>query len=368
MPKWVDKWKGGRFYLDDEGRQVFVIEAMRDGVRYTAKLDTHDPELALGELVRFNADPAAFVRPPPPPKRTTPEAVYITKERVKLYLESIRDTVEDHRRARLSYLHAWAELGLDLRTVDRKALRAALARFEGGHRGRTEALNAFARFLVKEEELPAWNPLVNTRAPEASRAPREAYDLKTLHATFKRLEPGPVRDVFHIRAATGLHHTEIEQIAGIRVVTAPLPEKGVALRQLDGKHEIAGVLQVAHKNGQFHRQPVDAFTLAAALRLRDGVPDRITTWEALDPVIPSNLRHSFVTLAGECGQLVSYEALGVDRARIARAIGHRRGSSTLADHYDFLQVPPMVKIPLPWVPSSAPAVTRKKRLLHQSSR
>ena len=360
MPAWSGRWKGGRYYLDPEGKKVFFIERRGRSV----KLATHDEDLAVGELARFLVDPAAFCRPPP---MVDNGPVLITKERLTLYMESIHHTVEDHRKARRSYLHAWAELGLDLRTVDRKGLRAGLASFAGGHAGRTEALNAFARFLVREGDLVAWNPLVNTRAPEATRADREAYGLEQLHVAFKRIPAGTVRDLFHLRAATGLHHTEIEQLEGAEVITGPLPDRGTWIRKLDGKHEIAAVLQVVHKKKskveRRHRVSIDATTLGVVERLRAHVPDRVTVWEALDPIVPSNLRHTFVTLAGEVGKLVTYSAGGVDRARIAQAVGHRAGSTMTADRYDKLQVPPMITIPLPWVEpvKSVKAERRKSR-------
>jgi hypothetical protein len=301
VPQWAGKWKGGRYYLDDEGRKVFFIERRKKSVR----LKTHDEELAVGELARFLQDPEVYCRPPPEPEGPK-EPVLITKERVALYLDSIADTVKDHQEARHSYLSAWGEHGLDLRTVDRKALRVALASFDGGHRGRTEALNAFARWLVREGELPSWLPLVNTRPPKPTRAERMAYALEDLQAKFRELKAGPVRDLFLLRAATGMHHTEIQQIEGCRVFTGPLPDKGVAIRTLGEGHEIRGVLQVVHKSGNRHRQSVDANVLEASLRLREGVPSRITVWKALEPLVPSNLRHTFVTLAGEVGELVTY--------------------------------------------------------------
>jgi len=343
VPAWAGRWKGGRYYLDADGRPVYFIE--RRG--RTVRLSTHDLDLAVGDLSRFLSDPVEFTRPAPAVADTSP--VLITAELVTLYLESIADTVKDHRKARASYLHAWAELGLDLRTVDRRALRAALASFGGGHRGRVEALNAFARFLVGEGELATWNPLVNTRAPAETRAPREAYALEDLAECYARLEPGPVRDVFHLRAATGMHHTELAQLARARVQAGPLGDRGVAIRTLPKGQEIAGVLQVMHKSRRRHRQSVDAFTLAAALRLVQGVPDRITVWEALKPLVPSNLRHTFTTLSGEVGRLVTFTAGGVGRATIAQVIGHRAGSTMTADRYDKLQVPPMIVLPLPWV-------------------
>lgn len=348
--KFVAKWRGGRVYLDEEQLPVFVIEAKRGGLRYTVKIETHDEQLALGELSRFNENPQAYVNPP---KALDHTPVEITKDRVTLYLESIRKTVKDHRTARAKYLAAWSTLGLDLRTVDKRGLRAALAGMRdedgkpvGGHRGRVEALNAFCRFLVKEGDLASWNPMETTREPEHTRAAREAYSLETLRETFARLPEGPLRDLFRVRAATGLHHTEVQQFEGCQIYTGPLPERGVGIRTLEGEHEIAGVLQVAHKSGRRHRQSVDAATLAAALRLREHVPDRTTTWEAFRPIVPSNLRHSFVTLAGECGRMVVWESGGISRARIAEAVGHRAGSTMVADRYDQLQVPPLVALPL----------------------
>jgi hypothetical protein len=88
------------------------------------------------------------------------------------------------------------------------------------------------------------------------RAARQAYSLEQLRECFARLTSEPVRDLFRLRAATGMHHTEIEQLAGAGVTKAPLPDRGVAIRELDGKHEIAGVLQVMHKSRHRHRQPV----------------------------------------------------------------------------------------------------------------
>ncbi len=348
MPTWAGTWKGGRYYLDDDGRKVFYIER-RGGLgrkgQYTIRLTTHDEQLAVGALERFLADPVAFVRPPPEVAGPLAE-VLITKDRVALYLESIHDTVADHRAARESYLRNWAELGLDLRTVDRKALRVALASFDGGHRGRTEALNAFARFLVREGDLSSWNPLVNTREPEATRAEREAYSLEDLREAWAKLTAGPIRDLFLLRASTGMHHTELEQLEGARIFKGPLPDKGVGIRQLGGDHEIQGVLQVMHKSRRRHRQSVDAAGLEAALRLREGVPHRIVVWEAIKPLVPSNLRHTFTTLAGEVGELVTHVAGGVDRSRVAQALGHRAGSTMTADRYEKIQIPPMIKLPL----------------------
>ena len=349
MPQWAGRWLGGRFYVDTDGQKVFFIERRADGVQRSVRLRTHDEREAGAELALFMRDPGAYCAPKVPTHAGPLEPVLITTDRINLYLESIHGTVKDHREARFSYLLGWQLHDLDLRTVDRRALRAALTRFDGGHRGRVETINAFARFLVREGDLTAWNPLINTREADTTlRAPREAYSVKQLTDSYARLPAGSVRDLFIVRAMTGLHHTEIAQLVRCGETTEALPDGGAWVRRLDGRHEIKGVLQVMHKSRHRHRQSVDGQTLEAALRLRAHVPDRVTVWEALAPLVPSNLRHTFITLSGEVGKLVTYKAAGVDRARIAQTVGHRAGSTMTADRYDKLQVPAMIKLPIAW--------------------
>ena len=344
MPAWAGKWKGGRYYLDAKDRHVYFIERRNRVI----KLSTHDPDLALGELSRFLADPEAYVRVATPPPTLEAAPVLITKERLQGYMDSIRHAVKDHRKARRSYLHAWSQLGIDLRRTDPKQLAATLKSSNwGGHEGRTEALNAFARWLVQEGELSSWRPVKNPVPARATRAERQAYTIKELQRCWERLKPGRIKDVFLLRVATGMHQTEIDQLQGARLFLGPLPDKGIGIRLLRNKrHVIRGVLQVAHKSRHRHRQSVDAECLKAALRLRKSVPRRSSIYKALAPVVPSNLRHTFVTLAGERGELVTYVGGGVDRAKVAQAVGHREGSTMTADRYEKMQVPPMIRLPL----------------------
>lgn len=351
MPSWAGKWKGGRYYLDERKRPVYFIESSRPGIPRAIKLQTHDEDLANSQLVAFRADPHGFLRSLKPPETPeTPGAVFITSDRIKGYLAAINHTVADHRNARRSYLVAWSEKGLDLRAVDRTALREALSGFKGGHRGRVEALNAFARWLVREEELPAWNPLMNTRPTKASRAEREAYSLEDLEVAFGQLPTQPLKDLFYLRVATGMHHTEIEQLEGCKVQSGPLPDKGVWIRELKGEHEIQGVIQVRQKTKPRHRISVNATALRVALRLRAGVPSRFEAWNAMEPlgVVPSNLRHTFTTLSGEVGQIISYKSAGVSLDQIAEILGHRVGSKMTAARYDKLQIPKLMRLPLEW--------------------
>lgn len=342
--QWAGRWKGGRYSQNADGKRVFWIEKMVDRRRYAVRLETHDEDLALGELVRFLADPIAFTKPVRPDPSRDP--LHVTPPLLAAYLESIKDTVKDHRKARGHYLRDWSTHGLDLRTASLDDWRVALAKFGGGHRGRVEAINAFGNWLVATDRLERWKKIANPYGTKSTRAEQRAYSLDELRAAWARLPAGPVRDVFLLRASTGLHHTEVQQLVNAPVYRGPLPQKGPAIRELDAGNEIAGVLQVRHKSRKYHRQSIDAEALAAALRLRARVPDRVTMWEALNPLVPSNLRHTFITLAGEVGRLVTFQSAGVERARIAQAVGHRAGSTMTADRYDKMQVPPMIVLPL----------------------
>lgn len=254
-----ENWGGGRYYLDGDGNPVFLIEAMRGGKRYSIKLRTHDKKRALAEFARFNEDPEAYVRPPVKPVSASTDPVFITEALVSeylAYLERVKNAVKDYRAAKASYLADWADLGVDLRTMDKAALRVALASFDGGHKGRLEALNTFANWLVKDKEgkvLASWPKfdLPAEFAPKATRAERAAYTVEELQAAYANLQTQPLRDLFRLRIMTGMHSTEIDQLEECKVSPRPLPEKGVAIRTLDGKHEIAGVLQVMHKSRRY---------------------------------------------------------------------------------------------------------------------
>ncbi len=367
MPQWAGTWKGGRYYLNDEGKRVYFIERRVLGQVRSIKLKTHDRQLALGELARFLADPIAFVKPPPEAE-APPAAVLIDLDRVKLYMASIENRVLDYREAKRKDLHAWASYRdakgqpLDLRTVDMRALRSALESFApdpkgtdkrktGAFKRRAESLNCFANFLVAEGELKFWNPLRTTpsQKPAERRAEREAYSLEDVQKKWKSLPEGPARDVLMVRASTGMHHTEIEQLHGCKIYSGPLPDKGVGIRKLGGDHEIQGVIQFRQKTKPRHRVSVSGDVLDAVLRLREsGVPTRKQMWTALAPLVPSNLRHTWVTLCGEVGEEVTYKSKGIPLDRIQAIGGHRIGSSITEMSYDKLQVPPMSKLPFDW--------------------
>ena len=370
MPTWAGKWEGGRYYLDDHGNKVFFIEKRYNGLRYSIRLRPHitEEKLALGELVNFLKDPVEYSKAPATPEGPIPP-VHITLELLTLYMASIQDCAKDYRSAKRSDLTAWAAyrdpLGnpIDLRTADKRALRLALASFApegtqdkrrtGGYKRRCESLNCFANWLVQEGDTPLkdWNPLrpSDKQKPAKRRAERVAYTVEEVEERWRSLTSTAVKDVLMIRACTGMHHTEIEQMAGCKLYTGSLPDSGAGIRKLKDDHEIKGVLQFRQKTKPRHRVSVNQTVLDAALRLQaGGVPNRKEMWEALDPLIPSNLRHTWVTLCGEVGEEVSYINKGIPLDRIQAIGGHRIGSAITELSYDKLQVPPMSKLPFNW--------------------
>jgi hypothetical protein len=348
--EWAGRWLGGRFRFLQDGTQVFFIEKMRGGIDYNLKLPTDNEEIAKGMFGMFEQNPVAFARGLQPAREEAPDLpVYITDDRINLYMQHIRKSVDDHKNARRSYLLQWSERKVDLAHTDKGELRKTLATWDGGHRGRVEALNAFANFLVRDGEqgLKSWKRFENPYDPKATRAERVIYSLEQLKRKYDALGEGRIRDLFYLRAATGMHQTEIDQLEKIKILDGLLPDKGTGLRILDDtNHQIRAVIQVTHKSRKRHRVSLDEHGLECALRLVKGVPNRVTVWKALNPLIPSNLRHTFVTQLGEVGRLVTWKDGGLPRALVAQLVGHRAGSTMTADRYENLQVPPMGWIPL----------------------
>lgn len=356
MPKWAGKWLGGRFYRDDLGRPVFVIERRKRSIR----LFTHDEERANFELGTFLDNPDGFT-PQGAPTVAAPdrEPVTISAHLQTLYLEELRakGRVLDYRVAKRAYLTDWNDRlaaggAYDLADASR-AMRDRLAlvlmSFEGGHKGRTEALNTFCNWLVRTTRgLASWTPLVNTTPTRATRAERVAYDPEEIEAAYREEPDQTFRDIMRLRVICAMHYTEIQQLPGCRVQTGPLPDKGVAIRK-DLEHDaIKGVVQFKQKTKPRHRVSVDDRTLAAALRIQaaKSLPSRKQVWAAFVDVIPSNLRHTAITLMGEDASVVSYKAGGLSLDQIQEFVGHRVGSHITKSNYDKLQVPPMPRLPL----------------------
>lgn len=376
MPKWEGKWLGGRFYRDEQGRKVFCIESCRKGIPRSITLKTHDERLAEGQLAAFRDDADAFYRgfiAKPVPQEVV-DVVNITKDRLKDYLSSIQDLTKDYYNAKKKDLYDWSQWrdengqAIDLKSADKKLLRRALASFRGdgtskrrtgGFKRRAESLNCFGNFLVREGDLKVWSALhiMPNMKPAQTRAERVAYTPEEVWHRWSAIPNQRIRDVLHLRTATGMHDTEIQQLAGAKLYKSVMPDRhpdiGPAFirTHLDKEHaDIKGVLQFRQKTKPRHRVSVDDATLKAALRLAaSGVPSRFETYNVCIEVdlIPSNLRHTYTTLRGK-GQIVHYDEGGVSLDEVAEILGHRPGSKMTASRYDKLQVPPMMKLPLTW--------------------
>jgi integrase len=152
-----------------------------------------------------------------------------------------------------------------------------------------------------------------------------------------------MRDTFYVRAATGLHGTEVARLASgagtVRIVNDP--------------SGIYAVVAVRHKNGHEHLVSVDRRTYDALARLvaRGGAGGSSSVWAALRKasgetrVHAGRLRHTWATLALVAGrQVFPAAAGGLPRQVVADALGH--SLATNRRHYDGVAVPAMVVVPL----------------------
>lgn len=359
MPqKWTGSWKGGRYYLDAEGRPVFVIERRHRGERHVVRLATHDPELAVGELARYLQDPATYHRAA---RTSVADPATITAESIKDYLRSHerqKGWSATHYASNERYLTAWGNAlkGRDLRDVRGRDLLRILGEWTTARPLRIAAIKHYYGWLIRTQVLDAAQnasaALVSEKGAAKKRAGRRVgYPAAEIEAAYAHTPWQAARDVFVLQAKCGMHHTEVVRLAA----------RG-RIREVDAG-EIAAVVEYQHKSGQ-HRQSVDAQVLAALRRLqtrkrqgRVGAPAKDTCLAAAKlaaaargPKAPivyhEELRHSFVTLARERGRMVYPPGeQGLPWTEVAKAVGHRSGLM-IATHYDDSAVPPMVVVPL----------------------
>lgn len=351
MAKWLGTWKGGRWYNDRQGKPVYVIE--RRG--RTVRLNTHDEDLAVGELARFLEDPASF-RPPVTEQRG---AVGLTADLITNYLRyqrQERKVGEQHSDATKLYLVQWANAlrGADLATITTKELRRHLLAWTTARKPRVIAIKGICTWLVGEDQLPADNAAARLDIPTSTstRRPRRARSAQTIESVHARLS-GATADVVLVLAKTGMHGEEL----------ARLVQRPGAVELVDHP-AIKAVLTYPHKrkvNGKhvLHKQSIDQVTLDAVQRLvaRGSVPRlrgsvdralrRASLALAIDPpVTHGELRHSFTTLARRAGVVVRPEQGGASLEEIRAVIGHVPGSQMTSDRYEQGDVPPMLTVPV----------------------
>lgn len=378
--KRLRKWPGGFVRLGRDGQEVFVIERGLNGRPWKFTLDVRTEKQALAELALFERDPNAYQTRAQHRQehggggfrldgdtlaafRTTCQAAV---ERGQLTASHVNHTLRP-------YLLAWAKAlkGQELRAVSLADLRRHLDDWPTATHKRIVALKALTAWARKTGKLARKDdPTLDLEVPPATPRPVAdrgftAEQLAAFYAALRDYEfaPGwgddappeaprtrvslqPVRDVFVLRALTGMHHTEIERLA-----------RGEGrIRALEGEGEIAGTLIFPHKRGGEHVVSVGAQALAAARRLQAAgeAPNRVATSRAVARVVESHpelegfamerLRHTFVTL-GAGGRVVTARGGGVPVELLGQVAGHT-STSTTRRHYLGAHIPPLVVLPL----------------------
>lgn len=354
---------------------MWLLEKMRQGRTYRIRLrvsggegpldpqrsrPTADEELALGELARWRRDPIGFAAEHAG-SPTAGAGVMLDRARIQGYVDALKaaGVTDDHRKAQALYLGQWANrlAGADLRTLDRSTLAEHLDAWGTARKPRAVAIQGICTWLVEAREL-ATSPAAGLRWQEVTARDdvsedERGYTAQVVEAIYAALPAQAVRDVVRCRVITGMHGTEIERVAA---------GKG-RVDRVDGRGtSIAGVVvfrQKKSKRKEPHRVSVDAATLAAFERLiargraprGRGAVDRALRRASkrlgIDPPVNAGqLRHTFVTLARERGQIVRLQSAGVPLEMIREVLAHAPGSKMTTEHYDATKVPPMIRVPL----------------------
>lgn len=352
--EWTGKWAGGRTYVAN-GSTVFVIEKMRHGRRYTTPLDVSSQREALAELALFERDPEAYLTRAQAKERRAAEAVYMTAENVKRFLDHLKaqQRTEKYRRNVRSYLREWAVplAGRDLRAISLQDLKRMLALWGTARKARIIAIKSYFSFLREEEAVltSGMDATLDLKVPQArpgKKLDERAYDLKLVERFYRAIDLQAVRDLLCVLARTGLHASEVDRVARGEGELQPLEDQG----------DIAGTVRLIHKSGDEHVQSLDAQTLAAFQRLveRGQAPVESYVRKEIahvarslqtEPLHFGRFRHSFVTWAQDVGVEVRPRAGGVPLATVAGIVGHK-SSRTTKLFYTGYRVPVLIRIPL----------------------
>lgn len=401
MSTWTGVWAGGRT-REKNGETVWVIDTMRRGVRYSIPLKVQaeplgtDPEgtliapqAVMAELALFERDPAAYKEAHK--RDVTPDVTGALKLDAALITEYEQDVLhnEDPKlrvqlktcKDNVRYLRNWLRVlaGQDLRAITLPQYKAHLKKLKP-KRQHISALRALTHWLRREGRLSSAQdasrdlevPQAGARREELGTAAVAMDYFEKLYAGIRsreiqkrrwgdRTDAQSVRDVLVLRALCGMHHTEVDRLArGVREI-----------HQVTGQGEIAGVAVFLHKKKLPHPQALNAQALAAAERLRkrgraptDGQVRRVLNETAdalgLPRMLPTQLRHCFITWSLQHGREVQPQSAGVPLGLVRRVVGHTSEDTTII--YDG-SVPPMIALPLklvnvedPVLPGAAPAL------------
>ncbi len=364
--------------LTSQGQQRWVLIRRVPGSRYSFTLNVDSLRGAMAELALFTRDPAAYVEQRQRARSklhslgeeaVTPSPGHL--DAVAKHLESQERSaghIKDVRR----YLAVWLDelRRVDLRLVGRAPLVAILNRHakpkQVSKRNKlVVALLDYCSYLEHQGLLdPAQSPArhLHIVTADPARLHRQRHHTADVLAkAYGRIGPikrskrgGPkpeddqpqaVRDAFRLMVAYGIHQTEVMRLARAGEDTQ--------VRAVAGCAPIAGCVGFFHaKKRAWHWVSVDRHALAAVHRLqaRKHAPNASTMRNYLaaackaakvERVLPSKLRHSFVTLAKEGGKLVRPKDAGLDLVDVAAITGHKSTATTSA-YYDGSTVKPMV--------------------------
>jgi integrase len=375
--RWIEgnegKWEGGRVALDRNDEKVWVLERMVEGERYTITLQASSLKEARVQLATFQSDPVAYVA------KLKARTIVLDDAEIGTFLKH-KETVGQscqHRVAAERYLKRWRDFfdGRDLRKYKAADLldwmdgRPPYKETRSGRKHLILHLRAWATYRREvRQDLPVEaDPTRTLKLPKVKAARRvKPKDYSIQHA--ERLYAGlsnhesargyrppeecdaqPLRDLLLLHAKCGLHYTEIERLAK--------GEAGSRIDVVEGKGEIAAVLQIAHKGGEHHPQSIDLQTLAAARRLvARGSPPSITHFTrklkevcrelGLPVMTPGRFRHAFVSWLAQCGKQVHPAGDGgLPLNVIADTVGHKSALTTDA-YYRHVAIPPMAVVPI----------------------
>jgi integrase len=351
--EWTGKWAGGRTYVANE-KTVFVIEKMRHGRRYTTPLDVAGEREALAELALFERDPQAYLTRAQTKERRAAEAVQMTAENVKRFLDHLKtqQRTEKYRRNVRSYLAEWAVplAGRDLRALSLQDLKRMLSQWSTARKARIIAIKSFFSFLREEEAVltSGMDATLDLKVPQArpgKKLDERAYDMKLVERFYRAIEVQAIRDLLCVLAKTGLHATEVDRVA-----------RGEGeLQSLKDQGEIAGTVRLIHKSGDEHVQSLDAQTFAAFQRLVQRGQAPVESYVRKEiravarrlrrpPLKFGRLRHCFVTWAQDVGVEVRPKAGGVPLATVAGIVGHKSARTTKL-FYTGYRVPVLIRLP-----------------------
>lgn len=400
-PQWIGTWAGGRKVAGKNGRVIFALERMVNGVRFTRRLSVNSENDALAELALFDRDPGKYATAREQAQEARAGALVVNEDSIRQVVKHLRklDRNPDYVSAVTRYLAQWAEdlAGADLRGIRIENLKVILSKHDTARQPRIASLKTFTAYFREEVNTLAAgeDPTLSLSAPKAPPAKtkkEKGYPAELIELVYSSVydwtqEPTKpdrfgrshargvvvgarrdgwgdaqgMRDMLLMRALFGMHASEIDRLASGQGIIKPLKGQG----------EIAGTIRFPHKSGRDHTVSVDARGLAAAQRLaahggpisksfvrtalrhaekRAGLKERFN---------PGELRHSLITIARTAGREVKPKLGGVGLEFISSVVGHH-GTATTRAHYLGEHIPSLLIIPLklehPDDPKGAPVL------------